>query len=121
MDFITPIISVELVADSQRYTEDEYPTIERYIKGAQSLLFKAGAFHPEDPLTVTAIEMIVGHWLENRDLMGFDFKSVDALPIGITAVINVLRFYPTPEATEKEIIMADKAIDELTNPVGGEV
>lgn len=113
MDFITPIVTPAEIADAQRYGSDEHETIKRYIMGSQSLLFKAGAFNPEDPLTGTAVEMIVGHWLENRDLMGYDFKSIESLPIALTAVINALRF-SYYEPTEEEIKVADNILNDLS-------
>lgn len=93
-DFLEPLVSVQEVADAQRYdADDEREFIESLIIGSQALLFNAGAWRSENPMTKVAIHLIVGHWLENRDLMGFDYKTIDRLPIGIQALINSLRFW----------------------------
>lgn len=93
LDHKTCIVPPTEVADAHRYSiEDEGPFIKTTILGAQSLLKVAGAWKPEDPMCKTAILMIVGHWLENRDLMSYDFKSTRNLPISIQSIINALRF-----------------------------
>lgn len=93
-DYLSLLVTAQEVADAQRYDfDDEVDFITTLIKGAQALLYNAGAWKPDNPLTKTAIHLIVGHWLENRDLMGPDYKSVDKLPIGITAVINSIRYW----------------------------
>lgn len=89
----TPIVDPKEVMDEQRYSEDELPTIRSFILSAQSYLYNADAFHPENPLTILAVKLIVGHWLENRDSMGYEYKSTRDLPIGITSIVNSLSHY----------------------------
>lgn len=94
VSYLEPIVSGQEVADAQRYDlSTEQDLIDSLILGSQALLYNAGAWKPDNPLTKAVVHLIVGHWLENRDLMGVDYKSIDALPIGITAIINSLRFW----------------------------
>ena len=91
--WVEPIVDAKEIMDEQRYTEDELPTIRSFILSAQSYLYNAGAFDPNNPLTILAIKLMVGHWLENRDSMGYDYKSTHDLPIGITSIINSISHY----------------------------
>lgn len=93
MNYLTPIINAKQIAESQRYGEQELPFIERLVLGAQALLYNAGAFIPDNPLCKVVVEMIVAHWLENRDSMNFDMKNVYNLPIAIRAQISSLQFF----------------------------
>lgn len=94
ISYLTPIVTEQEVADAQRYDlSSEQDLITSMILGSQALLYNAGAWQPGNPLTKTTVHLIVGHWLENRDLMGVDYKSIDKLPIGITSMINSLRYW----------------------------
>lgn len=90
--FLNPLLTAEEVADTHRYGEDEYPTIDRFILGAQALLHNAGAFHPDNPMTTLAVDLIVGHWLENRDGMNYDQKNMHALPYSLKSIIYSLQY-----------------------------
>lgn len=93
MEYLTPIVTVQEVADDQRYGLEEENLIEAAILASQALLYNANAFHKFNPLTKLTIRLMVGYWLENRDNMGFDFKSTEHLPFSITSMINSLRFW----------------------------
>lgn len=99
---MTPIVSEEEVADDFRYNEDEYNSIKDLILGAQALLDNAGAFKPDNPMTKVAVKMIVGHWLENRDSMNYDYKSVNGLPYTLQAIIYSLQYLPDKVVDDNE-------------------
>lgn len=88
-----PVVEASALADELRYTPDEVPLIEDMILGAQSLLYNADVFVTENPMVKTVIRLIVGFWLENREGMTSDNRSIESLPFGVTAMINSLRFY----------------------------
>lgn len=94
--YLTPIVKSEDIANEQRYDLEEIPFIDSLVLGAQALLFNAGAFKPNNPLTITVIKMIVGFWLENREGMTSDNRSVEGLPFGITAMITSLVYFVEP-------------------------
>ena len=93
-DVTTPIVEAKDVADVHRYGEDEYPLIANLVLGAQALLHNAGAFKPNNHMTKTAVIMIVGHWLENRDAMNYDFKHANNLPFSLKALVHSLQYAP---------------------------
>lgn len=92
--FLNPLLTPEEVANAHRYGEDEYKLIEDSILGAQALLSNAGAFRPESPMTKIAIQLIVGHWLENRDGMNYEYKNVESLPYALKSIIYSLQYLP---------------------------
>lgn len=93
MEYLTPVVTFQEVADDQRYGTEEKNLIEGAILASQALLYNAKAFHPSNPLTKLTVRLMVGYWLENRDNMGFDFKNTEHLPFSITSMINSLRFW----------------------------
>ena len=93
-EFMTPVLSAEQLADDFRYGEDEIKNIEDLVLGAQALLNNAGAFKPHDPMTKVAVKLIVGHWLENRDSMNYDYKEANKLPYSLKAIIHSLQYLP---------------------------
>ena len=95
IDITTPIVIAEEVAEIHRFNEEEYPFIEQAILGAQALLHNAGAFHPYNAMTSVVIIMLVGHWLENRDAMNYDYKHANDLPFSLKAMITSLQYLPT--------------------------
>lgn len=95
--FLNPLLTPKEVADAHRYGEEEHPVIERYILGAQALLHNAGAFHPSNPMTKVAVDLIVGHWLENRDGMNYDQKNIYSLPYALKSIIYSLQYLPDSE------------------------
>lgn len=95
--YLTPIVKSEDIANEQRYDSDEIPFIDSLVLGAQALLFNAGAFKPSNPLTKTVIKLMVGFWLENREGMASDNRSIEALPFGITAMIVSLSCFVEPK------------------------
>lgn len=94
-EYLIPLVEAEDIADQQRYGEDELPFIRSLVLGAQSLLFNAEAFVADNPLTEVTIMLIVGHWLENRDGMNYDYRNVNTLPFNVQSMVNTLRFYRT--------------------------
>ena len=93
-DITTPIVTAEEVAEVHRFNEEEHPFIEQAILGAQALLHNAGAFHPNNAMTSVAVIMLVGHWLENRDAMNYDYKHANNLPFSLKAMITSLQYLP---------------------------
>lgn len=92
MDFKQPIVTVEEVANAFRYDETEYPFIEQLILSAQTYLYNAGSFDPNNPMTKQAILAFCGEALENRDGMGYDYKNTQHLHSSMTSLINSLRY-----------------------------
>lgn len=84
-------VSVETIALAQRYDEIEYPFIEELLYGAVAFLQNAGAYK-NNSLTRVAIHLIVGNWLENRDLHYSDYKNTNQFPIGIQSIITQLQY-----------------------------
>ena len=100
MDYLIPVVTVKEIMDDQRYGTEEENLIETAILASQALLYNANAFYMHNPLTRLTIRLMVGYWLENRDNMGFDFKSTEHLPFSITAMINSLRFWGDSNESE---------------------
>lgn len=99
--YLTPLIETKIVADAHRYGKDEHELIEGFILGAQALLYNAGAFKPDNPMTKTVIIMLVGYWLENRDAMNYEHRAIHGLPYSLQAVIYSLQYAPN-EGDENE-------------------
>ena len=93
INYLRPLVEAQTIADDQRYADTEHDLIKVGVLATQALLYNAGAFKPDNPMTPMVIRLIVGYWLENRDNMGFDFKSTEHLPFSITAMINSLRYW----------------------------
>lgn len=91
------LVSVSDILVAQRYEEEDAPFIETLIYGAVAFLQSAGAYHEENPLTETAIHLIVGNWLENRALDYRDYKNTHRFPIGIQAIISQLQYFEPGE------------------------
>ncbi|MBS4762115.1 head-tail connector protein [Carnobacteriaceae bacterium zg-ZUI252] len=87
-----PLITAEDVMISQRYDEADKPFIKELIDGATAFLKSAGAYHENNPLTKTALHLIVGNWLENRALDYRDYKNTENMSIGIRSVITQLQY-----------------------------
>lgn len=98
---MTLLIEPADLMDDLGFFEEREEYIQSLIVGAQSLLANAGAFHPTVPLTKTAVHLIVGHWLENRDSMNYDYKHTKGLPINIQAIINSLQHWAV--ANDEEV------------------
>ena len=45
-------------------------------------------------MTEVVIIMLVGHWLENRDAMNYDYKHANDLPFSLKAMITSLQYLP---------------------------
>ncbi|MBF0780509.1 MULTISPECIES: head-tail connector protein [unclassified Granulicatella] len=86
------LVSVEDVLIAQKYEEDEAPFIQSLIDGAVAFLQGAGAYHEDNELTITAIHLMVGNWLENRALDYREYKNTHMFPIGIQAIITQLQY-----------------------------
>lgn len=99
-EVLTPIISAQEVADAHRYGEEEHVLIEDFVLGAQALLHNAGAFKPNNAMTRVVVTQIVGHWLENRDAMNYDYKSANGLPYSLQAMIYSLQYLPDKEVVD---------------------
>ena len=97
MDYLIPVVTVKEIMDDQRYGAEEENLIEIGILASQALLYNAGAFIHDNPITPIVIRLMVGYWLENRDNMGFDFKTTEHLPFSLSAMINSLRYWATIE------------------------
>ncbi|WP_273478273.1 head-tail connector protein [Ignavigranum ruoffiae] len=106
---MTPIVSVEDVANAFRYDETEYPYIEMLILSAQRYLYNAGAFSPSDKRTEDAIYTYVGISLENRDGMGYDYKNTEHLSSSLTSLINSLRHTPNVPIKQPPSEVSDNA------------
>lgn len=102
MSYKDLLVTVEEVADAFRYDESEYPYIEHLILSAQTYLYNAGSFDPDNPMTVNAIFAFCGEALENRDGMGYDYKNTQHLHSSMTSLINSLRFMP-PETVDEQV------------------
>lgn len=100
-DYTTILVPVQTIADDQRYSDEEHDLIEAGILASQALLYNANAFRPNNPMTPLVIRLMVGYWLENRDSMGFDFKSTENLPMSITAMINSLKYWGFDEGSSE--------------------
>ena len=87
------LVTVEDIQVAQRYDELDAPFIEDLIEGAVAYLKGAGAYHEDNPLTKTAIHLIVGNWLENRALDYTDFKNTENFSVGIRSIITQLQYY----------------------------
>lgn len=96
-DYLFPLLDAGEVKDNLGYFDETDTFVNSLILGAQSLLANAGAFHQDVPLTQTVIHLIVGHWLENRDLMNYDYQRVGNLPISLQAMITSLQFWAQAE------------------------
>lgn len=88
----TTLISVESVLKSQHYEEDEADFVSMLIQGAIAFLKGAGAYDERNELTKTALILIVGCWLENRDGNFTDYKNVRDFPLGIRSIITQLQY-----------------------------
>lgn len=102
VDYLTPIVTAKEIADEQRYGEEEYENIKGLVLASQALLFNAQAFIPDNPLTAYAVKAIVGHWLENRDHMNYDYKSVMRNSVGLTSIITTLQYFRTDHLPEED-------------------
>lgn len=100
VSFLIPLLTPSDVADAHRYGNDEHKLIEDFILGAQALLHNAGAFRPENPMTKTAVQLMVGHWLENRDGMNYEYKNIESLPYALRSIIYSLQYLPEAKPHE---------------------
>ncbi|MBK0347891.1 phage gp6-like head-tail connector protein [Aerococcaceae bacterium zg-ZJ1578] len=91
--FTVPIIDPQIVADHHRYTDEDLGDVERAILASQVYLYNADAWKPNNPLVEQVIVLLVGHFLENRDLMNVDGKNLESLPYSVTGMIDSLRFF----------------------------
>ena len=95
------IVTEQEVADAHRYDlETEKDLIKSFILGAQALLKNAGAFKMHNPMTKVAVIQIVGHWLENRDAMNYDYKYANNLPYSLQAIVYSLQYAPDEEVVD---------------------
>lgn len=92
MIYLTPIVEPEDVAEIHRFSEEEVPFVKQSILAAQALLHNAGAFHVDNPMTPLVVVMLVGHWLENRDAMNYDYKHANDLPYSLKSMITSLQY-----------------------------
>ncbi len=90
---MSSLITAEELANAQHYDESEHDTIQMFIDGAEAFLEGAGAFHIDNPLTRTAIILIVGNWLQNREQDYTDYRSVKDFPIAIRGIIAQLQYH----------------------------
>lgn len=86
------LVTPEEVMEAQRYEEEDRQFITNLLWGATAYLQTAGAYVTENPLTKTALHLIVGFWLENRDMLNSDFVKTGDFPIGVTAIVNSLQY-----------------------------
>ena len=91
--YLTPLISAADIKDNLGYFDETDEFVNGLTLGAQALLKNAGAFVEESPLTETVVQLIVGHWLENRDLMNYDYQRVGNLPISLQSMITGLQYW----------------------------
>lgn len=87
------LITAKELADAQHYDESEHETIQMFIDGAEAFLQGAGAYHIDNPLTRTAVILIVGNWLQNREQDYTDYRSVKDFPIAIRGIITQLQYH----------------------------
>lgn len=85
------LVNADDLLISQRYNEEEKPFIERLILGATAYLMGAGAYNPKNPLTRVVIELMVGHWLDNRELNNTDYIKTGDFPAGLNSLITSLQ------------------------------
>lgn len=85
-------VSVESILVAQRYDVEDEEFVETLLEGAEAFLKSAGAYHENNALTDTAIHLIVGCWLENRELSFTEYKNTNQFPIGIQSIITQLQY-----------------------------
>lgn len=87
------IVTPQEIAKIHRYDEvEELSFITDLIKGAEFFLFTAGAYKPNNPLTKTVIELIVGFWLDNRESNYTDYIKIGQFPLGMQSLIMSLQY-----------------------------
>lgn len=91
--FTVPIIDPQVVADHHRYSDEDLNDVKRAILATQAYLYNADAWVPGNPLVEQVVILMVGHFLENRDLMNVDGKNLEKLPYSVTGMIDSLRFF----------------------------
>lgn len=64
------------------------------MKGAIAFLKGAGAFRESNELTETVILLIVGFWMDNRELNFSEFKNIKDFPLGMQGLLNSLKYSP---------------------------
>lgn len=96
------LVTPEEVMEAQRYEEEDREFIVTLLWGATAYLQTAGAYVTENPLTKTALHLIVGHWLENRDMLNTNYVKTGDFPIGVTAIVNSLQYAARKEGAEIE-------------------
>lgn len=93
MPFVfNPLVPTEDIRNALKYDEEETVFLDMLNMGAESFLEGAGALRVDLPLTRTVIVMMVGFWVDNRELNYSEFKDPKDFPLGIAAMINSLRY-----------------------------
>lgn len=87
-------VTPETLLTALKYDESEIVTIETFFHGAVAFLENAGAYRANNKLTGVVVTLIVGYWMDNRELNFSEFKNVGDFPLGMQALINQLRYLP---------------------------
>ena len=86
------LVKPEEILIEQRYEEEELPFIKALCLGAEAFLYTNDSFKPDNPLTVVVIKLMVGFWLDNRDLNHTEFVKVVNFPLGISSLITSIKY-----------------------------
>lgn len=88
-----PLLDAELLKDDLGYFDESNDMVKDMILGAQFFLANAGAFREDNPMTKVVVRLMVGHWLENRDQMNYDYRDLGQFPASMQAMITSLQYW----------------------------
>lgn len=97
------IVTADKLLTALKYDESEIDTLEMFRQGAIAVLKNAGAYRETNDLTSTVVTLIVGFWMDNRELNFTDFKNIRDFPLGMQALMNQLK-YSEPDIVGGDII-----------------